>query len=401
MGADPSNRPAAPARNCLPPRHPPVLQNAPVIYLDHNASNPIAPSLLAAYELGQREGWANPSSQHTPGRRSRALIEEAREQVAGVFGAAPGAVTFTASGTEALNQVLWTAAQGGRVLVSAVEHPAVLEALAGRAAAGAAQEERLPVNASGRLQLSTLEVALSKGGVDLVAVMAAQNEVGTLQPLEEIGACCAQAGVPFLIDATQALGRVERDWAATPWDYLVLSAHKLRAPRGAAAILHRGLAREPRPLILGGGQELGRRAGTESVAAIVGLGAACAELHTGTLFDLPALRTQQARFEGALLEACPGLVILAAEAERLPQTTACLLPGSESESLLVGLDLAGVHASAGSACSSGALKPSHVLAAMGIPPELAQGRLRFSFGPETPDSELAQAVEALARLTST
>lgn len=375
------------------------------IYLDHNASNPPDPRLLAAFRRGLDEGWANPSSPHGPGRRARALIEEAREQVAALLRVAPGQVTFTSSGTEAANLALWSAArpdpraQRVRIVASAVEHPAVLEPLAALARDGRVDEARAPVDAAGRVIVERLAALAS--GAALVAVMAAQNEVGTVQPLEAVGQACAALDVPLLVDASQALGRLERDWARAPWDLLVLSAHKLRAPRGAAALVHRGRAQAPRAVVTGGPQELGRRAGTEDVAAIVALGAACELVSRGALLapttsaDLRALRD---RFEARLKDALPGLEVVAHGAERLPQTTTVLVPGGDSEALLAGLDLAGVAASAGSACSSGSLVRSHVLEAMGVPEGRARGRLRFSFGPETSWADLEAAVETLAGL---
>lgn len=373
-----------------------------MIYLDHNASNPPDPRLVAVYTRAMELGWANPSSIHTPGRRARAIVEEAREQVAALGGVAPGQVTFTSSGTEALNQALETIAPPrgeapARVVASAVEHAAVRAKLAELEAAGRVVVAEAPVDEAGRVDPDRF-AALLREGAALAVVLAAQNEVGTVQPLEALGAACAAAGVPLLVDASQAAGRIERVWGHAPWDYLVLSAHKLRAPRGAGALLHRGRAPEPRPLLLGGSQERGRRAGTEPVPAIAALGAACARVGEGTLLEpksAGALLAERQRFEARLVAEVPGLRVLASSAPRLPQTTAVVIAGQESEPLLAALDLAGVHASSGSACSSGALEPSHVLAAMAVPPELARSRLRFSFGPETTPAELDRAVEAL------
>lgn len=373
---------------------------APPIYLDHNAANPPDPRVLEAHARGLAEGWANPSSPHGPGRRARALVEEARERVAALVGVAPAQVTFTSSGTEALNLALWSAATGERprIVASAIEHPAVLEPLSALARGHGVVPDLAPVDAAGRVDAGRLEALAS--GAALVAVMAAQNETGVLQPLDAVGRACAAASAPLLVDACQALGRVERDWARTPWDLLVLSGQKLRAPRGAAALVHRGRAGPPRPLISGGPQELGRRAGTEDVAAIVALGAACELAGAGALLDVHALRTLRDRFEARLLDAIPGLEVIARDAARLPQTTAVLVPARESEALLAGLDLAGVAASAGAACSSGSLVRSHVLEAMGVPDDRARGRLRFSFGPETTWAELEVAVDALRGLAA-
>jgi cysteine desulfurase len=372
----------------------------PTIYLDHDAANPPDPRLVEVFRRAQEAGWANPSSPHGPGRCARALVEEAREQVAALTGVAPGQVTFTASGTEALNLALASLPDGGRVVASAVEHPAVLEPLAARAAAGRGEVVLAPVDPCARVRVSDL-AGLVAPGAALVAVLAAQNETGTVQPLEAVGAVCAAAGSPLLVDASGAVGRVARDWAATPWDLLVLSGHKLRAPRGAAALVHRLRARAPRPLLLGGPQELGRRAGTEDVAAIAALGAACALVRAGALLapsSVAALRALRDRFEARLVDAVPGLEVVARDAERLPQTTLVLVPGGDAEALLAGLDLEGIAASAGAACSSGSLERSRVLEALGVPPDRARGRLRLSFGPETTWAELERAADVLARL---
>lgn len=362
-----------------------------MIYLDHNATNLVDPRLREAYLRGLQDGWANPSSPHGPGRRARALIETAREQTAAWLGVDPGQVTFTASGTEALNMVLQAAR--GRVVASAVEHAAVLEPLRERAAAGEVELELAAVDADGRVRAEPFAVQVA--GAGLAAVMAAQNEIGTLQPLAELGAACAAASVPLLVDATQAAGRVAWDWGATPWDYLVLSAHKMRAPRGAGALVHRGLGGPPTPLIVGGPQELGRRAGTEAVAAVTALGEACRLAAAGDLCDPAALTTERDWLERTLRERIPGLQVVAADAPRLPQTSMLLIPGGDAEVLLAGLDLAGVAASSGSACASGAMHSSHVLEALGVPAERAAGRLRWSFGPETTREELGGAIEAL------
>ncbi|MCO5171189.1 MAG: aminotransferase class V-fold PLP-dependent enzyme [Planctomycetes bacterium] len=368
------------------------------IYLDHNAANPPDPRVLEVFRRALDAGWANPSSAHRAGRRARALVEEAREQVAALLGVAAGQVTFCASGTEALNQALVSATRPGerpRAVASAVEHPAVLEPLRALDAEGRVEAVLAPVDAAGRVVVDRL--APLAAGAALVAVIAAQNETGVVQPLDAVGQVCAAAGAPLLVDASQALGRVARDWTHAPWDLLVVSGHKLRAPRGAAALVHRGGV-APGPLVRGGPQELGRRAGTEDVAAIAALGAACDLVRRGELLDPAALRELRDRLEARLLEAIPGAEVVGQGVERLPQTTAVLLPGGDSEALLAALDLAGVAASAGAACSSGSLVRSHVLEAMGVDEARARGRLRLSFGPETTWEELAAAVDALAAL---
>jgi cysteine desulfurase len=366
------------------------------IYLDWNAATPPDPSVLEAVARAQAEHWANPSSPHAAGRAVRAALEDAREQVAALTGVEPGGVTFCSSGTEALNLAArGLAATGAHVLASAVEHKALLEPLAARR--GELEVETLPVDGEGRVSPGEVARRTRPGTTAFVAVLAAQNETGVLQPVDAIHEVTVRAGTLLLVDAAQAVSRIDRDWTRAGWDYLVLSGHKMRAPRGAAALVRRRHAKAPRPLLLGGGQELGRRAGTEDVAAIVGLGAACALAPARGRLE-SELRSRQARFERALLDAIPGARIAGASASRLPQTTALLVPGARSEDILAALDLAGVRASAGSACSSGALEPSHVLEAMGIEPSLARSVVRFSFGETTGEAELAEAIRVLAAL---
>ncbi|HZV03036.1 MAG TPA: cysteine desulfurase family protein [Planctomycetota bacterium] len=360
------------------------------IYLDWNAATPPDPRVLEAYERALRDGWANPSSPHAAGRAVRALVEDARDEVARLAGVEPASVTFVSSGTEALNLVArGVPTRGAHVLASAVEHKALLEPLED---AGVALE-KIPVDAEGRVSADIIK-RNRRPDTALVCVLAAQNETGVLQPIDELHA--TTKGVPLLVDAAQAVGRIERDWSRG-WDYLVLSAHKMRAPRGAAALIRRKGVAPPRPLLRGGGQELGRRAGTEDVAAIVGLGVACKIARERAALE-PELARRRDRFEAALLAAVPGAKIAGHGAPRLPQTVALLVPGARSEDLLAALDLEGVRASAGSACSSGALEPSHVLAAMGVEPALARSVVRFSFGETTSEAELERAVTILGEV---
>lgn len=369
------------------------------IYLDWNAATPPDPRILEAVARAQRDLWANPSSPHAAGRAVRGAVEDAREQVARLLGCEPGGVTFCSSGTEALNLVASGLAPAPsprrpHVLVSAVEHRALLEPLEARR--GELDLEVLSVDAEGRVSADDLAARI-RPDTAFVAVLAAQNETGVLQPIDALHAVTRAAGTLLVVDAAQAVGRIERDWQRAGWDYLVVSAHKMRAPRGAAALVRRKHARAPRPLLLGGGQELGHRAGTEDVSAIVGLGAACALAPERAARERD-LRARRDRFASHLQRDIPFARVAGAGAERLPQTVSVLVLERRSEDLLAALDLEGVRASAGSACSSGALEPSHVLAAMGVAPELARGVLRFSFGETTTDEELEEAVRALARV---
>ncbi len=366
-------------------------------YLDWNAATPPDPRVLAAVERAQRDLWANPSSPHAEGRAVRAAVEEAREQVAKLCGVEPGGVIFCSSGTEALNLVATgLAPRGAHVVASAVEHKALLEPLQARK--GEIALELLSVDRDGVVSPELLATRV-RPATAFVAVLAAQNETGVLQPIDRLHEVTRGLGSHLVVDAAQAVGRIDRDWAQAGWDYLVLSAHKMRAPRGAAALVRRKHAPAPRPLLLGGGQELGHRAGTEDVSAIVGLGAACALVPERAARE-PDLRARRDRFVAHIQRDIPLTMLAGAGAERLPQTVSVLLVGRRSEDLLAALDLEGVRASAGSACSSGALEPSHVLAAMGVEDDAARGVLRFSFGETTTDDELAEAVRVLRRVAA-
>ncbi len=353
------------------------------VYLDHNATSPLRPvarrALLAALdEVG------NPSSVHAFGRRARRRLEEARETLAARLGVDAERIVFTAGGTEANHLVLAQAT--GPVLVSAVEHPSVLE--------NAPDAGRIPVDHGGRVDLAALERRLAGGGVALVSVMWANNETGVIQPVAEIAALCRRHGVRFHTDAAQAVGRLPLDLGALGADWVTLSAHKFGGPVGIGALVA-GPEAEVRPVLRGGGQERGRRAGTENVPAAAGFAAALAAVEAEEWRRMAALRD---RFEAALGAAVPEAVVIAADVPRLPNTSAVALPGVPAELLVIRLDLEGVMVSAGSACSSGRVRRSHVLEAMGLPPDLAGSTVRVSLGPATSEEELARAVDAFARV---
>jgi cysteine desulfurase len=332
-------------------------------YLDYNATAPLRPEARAA-TLAALESCGNPSSIHAEGRAARALIEEARRQVAALCRANARDVVFTSGGTETAALALAPSGGLARLIVSAGEHPCVL------AGHRFAQAEIAPLGADGRVDLPALKRLLD-GPPALVALQAANNETGVIQPVAEAAALAHARGGRLVCDAAQAAGRVPLD-AFGDADALILSAHKFGGPKGAGALvlLREGFA--PAPLLRGGGQERGRRAGTENVAALAGFGAAA----TAAL--------EEARL-AALRDACeaalPGdAVIFGAAASRLPNTLAFAIPGLPAATLLMRLDLDGVAVSSGSACSSGKVSPSHVLAAMGVAPALAAGAIRVSLG---------------------
>ncbi|MEZ4467831.1 MAG: cysteine desulfurase family protein, partial [bacterium] len=316
----------------------------------------------------------NPSSVHAAGRRARAAVEAARRQVAQAVGVAPGELIFTSGATEALHlAILGAVPRGGHVVVSAVEHPAVF----GACAVAEARVSVVPVDGAGRLLPADVAAAV-RPDTALVAVMAAQNELGTLYPVAEIARA---VGAPLLCDAAQALGRVPVDLPSLGAALAVFSAHKLGGPAGAGALWVRpGMAL--RPTLAGGPQERGRRAGTEAVAALVGFGAAAA-LVPRRLAGMAGVVALRDRLEAGLA-AMPGVIFHGNQGVRLPNTSAWRFEGVMGDVLLAALDLEGFCLSSGSACSAGAVEPSPVLRALGLGPAEAGGGLRASSGPRTP-----------------
>lgn len=351
-------------------------------YLDHNATSPLrAPArakLLEALDAG-----GNPSSVHAEGRAARALVETAREKVAALIGGGARNVVFTSGATEALNLALaphWRGPQGApaRLLLSATEHVAALDGHGFGAAA-----EFLPVDGDGLLDLAALDAALARAdGRVLLCLQAANNETGVLQPVAEAAEKVHAAGGLVVCDAVQAVGRIPCSFATTGADMLVVSSHKIGGPQGAGAFVLRDAALHcDRGLIRGGGQERGLRAGTENVAAIAGFGAAAEEAAAAqTSGEAARLSELRARLEEELLGLAPGAAIFGAGAPRLPNTCAFAIPGLTAETALMAFDLEGIALSSGSACSSGKVKRSHVLGAMGVSDDLARSALRVSLG---------------------
>lgn len=370
-------------------------------YFDHNATTPVDPRVRDAMLpwLGERHG--NPSSIHRWGRAAREAVEAARGEVAALLGARAGEVVFTASGTEANNTVLATVARRagfrGHVVVSSLEHPSIRAGAAFLEAAGM-RVSRVAPGADGVVAPRAVAAALAPDTV-LVALMLANNEIGTLQPVAEVAALCRERGVPLLCDAVQAVGKVTVDVGALGADWVVLGGHKFHGPPGVAALWVDPRA-ELEPLLVGGGQERRRRASTENVAGVVGLGRAAA-LAAAELPErgrhLAALRD---RFEAGA--AALGARLHAAGSPRLPNTSHLAFDGVEGEALLIRLDLAGFAVSTGSACSSGAVEPSPTLLALGLAPEEALGSIRVSVGMTNTAAEvddlLAAVDEAVAAL---
>jgi cysteine desulfurase len=372
-------------------------------YLDYAASAPLRAEALAAMLPLLRRPAANPSSQHGPGRAARAAVETAREQVAALVGAAPGEVVFTSGGTEADNLavkgVVLARPRGARQLVcSAVEHHAVLDAAAWAEADAGARVTLAPVDTAGRVDLERLAGLLVPGRTALVAVMAANNEVGTGQPVAAAAELAHAAGAVLLCDAVQAAGLPGVDVGGDGIDLLALAAHKLGGPTGVGALVVRA-GGTLRPLLHGGGQERGVRSGTLPAAAIAGFGAAAAAALAERQASgfAPALAGLRDRLLAGLRALEPGLVVNGdpGGAAGLPGLLSVRFPGHRAEDLLLLLDRREVACSAGSACASGAVTPSHVLLAMGRGPAEARETVRFSLGHASTEADVGAAVAAV------
>ena len=367
-----------------------------MIYFDHNASTPVRPEAAAALQAALAGLHANPSSAHREGQRARAAIERAREQVGALVGARPDEVVFTSGGTEgdhvALIGAAWAAEpRGRRIAISALEHHAIHGAAAVLERLGWAVEH-LPADADGRIDPAAIESLPTDTTV--VAVMLANNETGVIQPLAEIARRATARGLRVVCDAVQAAGKIPVRRETLDADYLVISGHKFGGPKGAGALIV-GAAAPLEPLFRGSAQERGRRGGTENLPGIVALGAAAAaaardlEAEHQRLLELRALPTRAVR------AALPDAVVHGAAAPRLPNTVNLSIPGARSDHMLMALDARGVAVSAGAACASGAVEPSPVLSAMGVPRELAVCALRLSMGRDTTAAEVDAVVEAL------
>ena len=370
------------------------------VYLDWNATTPLRPearrAMAAAWDL-----CGNPSSVHAEGRHARRLVEEARAAVAKAVGALPRNVIFTSGGTEANALALTPGLRGvskppvERLLVSAIEHPSVL--------AGG----RFPADTVGKVgvtggvvDLDQLRAMLASGPPALVSVMAANNETGVIQPVAEVAEIVHAAGGLLHVDAIQALGKIPFDINAMGADLATFSAHKIGGPKGVGAVVVSDGLAGLEPLLRGGGQELGRRAGTENVAGIAGFGAAV-EVAVSTLEqDAARMLVLRNRLETGL-QASGLVAILARTASRLPNTTLFTAAGLKAETAVIGFDLEGIAVSSGSACSSGKVQPSHVLEAMGFPRDIAQGAVRLSLGWSTTEADIDCCLEAWRKLAGT
>jgi cysteine desulfurase len=370
------------------------------VYLDWNATSPLRPearrAMAAAWDFP-----GNPSSVHAEGRQARHLLEEARGAVAAALGALPRNVVFTSGGTEANALALSPGLRGpsrppvARLLVSAIEHASVL-------AGGRFRPEAIsvvPVTGAGLIDLEALRLMLAGGPPALVSLMAANNETGAVQPVAEAAATVREAGGLLHVDAIQAFGKIPINIKVMGADLVTLSAHKIGGPKGIGALVLGDGLTGIEPVLRGGGQERGRRAGTEDVAGIAGFGAAVGGAMAALGEDAARIATLRNRLERGLLEQ-PGLTIFSADVQRLPNTTLFTTPGLKAETAVIGFDLEGIAVSSGSACSSGRVQPSHVLQAMGFGPEAAQGAVRLSLGWSTSDADIDRCLQAWRKLAS-
>lgn len=367
------------------------------IYIDHNATTPLREEVLEAMLPYLRQEFGNASSLHSFGIRARRAVEAAREQVAAALGAQPREIIFTGCGTEADNQALKGVAfanrdRGNHIITSRVEHKAVLETCKYLEKQGF-RVTYLPVDRYGVVNPDDVAEAITDRTI-LVSVMFANNEVGTIQPVAEIARACRERGVTFHTDAVQAVGKLPLDVKALGVDLLALSAHKFYGPKGVGALfVRKGV--EIDPLLHGGHQEWGLRAATENVAGIVGLGKAL-ELRLGEMAaETERLTALRERLYNGIVARIDHVYLNGHPTQRLPGTLSVCFDYVEGEAIIMGLDLAGVAVSSGSACTSASLEPSHVLLAMGVHPAVAQGSIRFSLGRGNTEADVDYVLETL------
>jgi cysteine desulfurase len=372
-------------------------------YLDHAATTPVHPDVLAAMTPYFILEAGNPSSLHASGRRARRAVEESRETLAQALGARPSEVVFTAGGTEsdnlAVKGMFWARRTADprriRIIASSVEHHAVLDAVEWLVEHEGASVTWLPVDDRARVHPDSLRAALAvDDDVALVTVMWANNEVGTVQPIEELAAIAHEHDIPFHTDAVQAVGAVPVDFAASGVDALTLTAHKIGGPKGVGALLLRaGVACTP--LLHGGGQERDIRSGTLDTPGIVGLAAAAARVVATAPERAARLTLLRDQLVAEITKAVPDAILNGDPDRRLPGNAHLSFPGCEGDSLLLLLDARGIECSTGSACTAGVARPSHVLLAMGLPEDRARGSLRFSFGDNSTEADVDAVADAI------
>jgi cysteine desulfurase len=371
------------------------------VYLDWNATAPLRPEARAA-AAAAADLNGNPSSVHAEGRQARRLVEDARAAIAGAVGALPRNVIFVSGGTEANALALTPGLKRGsglpadRLLISAIEHASVLSG-------GRFQSEavgRIGVTGAGLVDLDLLRATLADGPPALVSIMLANNETGALQQVAEAADLVHSAGGLLHVDAIQAFGKIPIDINVLKADLATLSGHKIGGPKGTGALVLADGLGGFEPLLRGGGQEFGRRAGTENVAGIAGFGAAVTAAIGALAEDAARLEGLRRRLENGLRQT-PGIFVFSGDVPRLPNTTLFTVPGLKAETAVIGFDLEGISVSSGAACSSGKVQPSHVLEAMGFGPEIAQGAVRLSLGWSTSPADIDRCLEAWRKLAGT
>ena len=367
------------------------------VYLDNNATTRVAPEVLDAMMPYFTEKWGNPSSIHSFGGRVKRDIERAREKVAALLNADPSEIVFTSCGSESDNMAIrgaLDAAQGKlRIITTRVEHPAVLGPCRHLGSRGYGVTE-LPVDSLGRLDMAALDEALAEGGAAIVSVMWANNETGVVFPVERIAEKVKAAGCIMHTDAVQAVGKISIDLRKAPVDMLSLSGHKLHAPKGIGALFIRK-GTKVNPLIFGGHQEGGKRAGTENVPYIIGLGCACELAMKHMEEERTRVASMRDKLENGILETCPDVRVNGDRGSRLPNTLNVSFEYVEGEAILLMLNDLGICASSGSACTSGSLEPSHVMRAMGVPFTAAHGSIRFSLSRYNTEEDIEYVLEHL------
>ena len=368
------------------------------IYLDHNASAPLRPEARAAVLRHLDEAFGNPSSVHDAGHRAKMAVESARTRVAGLVNADPDTIVFTGGGTEANNMAIYGAALSAppgtrRIVTSAFEHPSVAAVIADLERHGF-EVIRVRPDRSGVVPSGTFLEAARSGQTAIASLMLANNEIGTLQPIESIGSELRRRGILFHCDAAQAIGKVDVDVASLPVDLLTLAAHKFGGPQGAGALyIRRGIVIEPH--LRGGGQEMNRRPGTENVAALAAFGAAAAATTRTWRHDARRMWALRERLESSIQGRGLASTINGSEAPRISNTSSVAFDAISGETLVIALDLEGIAVSAGAACSAGAIRSSPTLESMGLPREAATS-IRISLGPGTTDDEIDRCVDILA-----
>ncbi|HHY75290.1 MAG TPA: cysteine desulfurase NifS [Firmicutes bacterium] len=368
-----------------------------LVYLDHSATTPVRPEVLSVMMPYFAQAFGNASSIHRWGREARVAVETAREKVAYLLGAEPSEIIFTSGGTEADNLALRSTAyrlrsKGNHIITSAVEHHAILHTCEALEKEGF-EVTYLPVDKYGMVSVERVREAIRPETI-LISVMHGQNEVGTIQPIEEIGSLAREKGILFHTDAVQSAGKVPLKVKDMDIDMATISSHKLYGPKGVGALYVRKGVRIA-PQITGGSHERGRRAGTENVAGIVGFGEACYLAEREMAEESKRLSDLRDRLINGILEKIPDTVLNGHPTKRLPHNVNVSFKYVEGESILLNLDRVGVAASSGSACTSGSLEPSHVLLAMGIPHELAHGSIRMTLGRSNTVEDIDYVLEVL------